>query len=137
MYLSYLKEEQKYLFLEFAYCLAISDGNYSIEEENLINAYCSEMSIKFDLNKITNKLPEKIIEKINFECNEQEKRIFIFEALGLVLSDLEYTESEKKIISIALNKFNLKDEFREKCENIIKEYINLQDRLNSLVLNED
>ena len=137
MYLSYLNEKQKYLFLEFAYCLAISDGNYSIEEENLITAYCDEMSIKFDSNKITDKLPEKIIEKINFECNKQEKKIFIFEAIGLILSDLSYTDSEKKIINTALNKFDLKEEFSKKCENIIKEYIDLQDRLNSLVLNED
>ena len=137
MYLSYLNEKQKYLFLEFAYCLAVSDGDYSIEEENLMNAYCDEMSIRFDLNKITDKLPEKIIEKINFECNQQEKKIFIFEALGLIFSDLTYTDSEKKIINIALEKFKLKKEFSEKCECIIKEYMNLQDRLNNLILNEE
>lgn len=60
MYLSYLNEKQKYLFLEFAYCLAVSDGDYSIEEENLMNAYCDEMSIIFDLNKITDKSPKKL-----------------------------------------------------------------------------
>lgn len=133
MYLSYLNEKQKYLFLEFAYCLAVSDGDYSIEEENLMNAYCDEMSIIFDLNKITDKSPEKIIEKINFECNQQEKKIFIFEALGLVLSDLNYTESEKQIIDIALNKFGLKENFKNDCENIIREYMNLQNRINNLI----
>ena len=133
MYLSYLNEKQKYLFLEFAYCLAVSDGDYSIEEENLMNAYCDEMSIIFDLNKITDKSPEKIIEKINFECNQQEKKIFIFEALGLVLSDLNYTESEKQIIDIALNKFGLKENFKNNCENIIREYMNLQNRINNLI----
>lgn len=133
MYLSYLNEKQKYLFLEFAYCLAVSDGDYSIEEENLMNAYCDEMSIIFDLNKITDKSPKKIIEKINFECNQQEKKIFIFEALGLVLSDLNYTESEKQIIDIALNKFGLKENFKNDCENIIREYMNLQNRINNLI----
>lgn len=133
MYLSYLNEKQKYLFLEFAYCLAVSDGDYSIEEENLMNAYCDEMSIIFDLNKITDKSPKKIIEKINFECNQQEKKIFIFEALGLVLSDLNYTESEKQIIDIALNKFGLKENFKNDCENIIREYMNLQNRVNNLI----
>lgn len=133
MYLSNLTEKQKYLFLEFAYCLAVSDGDYSIEEENLINAYCNEMLVTFDSTKIIDKLPEKIIEKINLDCNEQEKKIFIFEALGLVLSDLDYTESEKQIINSALMKFGLKDEFRNECENIIKEYMNLQNRLNNLI----
>lgn len=133
MYLSNLTEKQKYLFLEFAYCLAVSDGDYSIEEQNLINAYCNEMLVTFDSTKIIDKLPEKIIEKINLDCNEQEKKIFIFEALGLVLSDLDYTESEKQIINSALMKFGLKDEFRNECENIIKEYMNLQNRLNNLI----
>jgi len=133
MYLSNLTEKQKHLFLEFAYCLAVSDGDYSIEEQNLINAYCNEMLVTFDSTKIIDKLPEKIIEKINLDCNEQEKKIFIFEALGLVLSDLDYTESEKQIINSALIKFGLKDEFRNECENIIKEYINLQNRLNNLI----
>ncbi|PIM80616.1 hypothetical protein [Fusobacterium pseudoperiodonticum] len=133
MYLSNLNEKQKYLFLEFAYCLAVSDGNYSVEEQNLMNAYCNEMLITFDSTKIIDKLPEKIIEKINLECNEHEKKIFIFEALGLVLSDLDYTESEKQIINSALMKFGLKDEFRNECENIIREYMHLQNRLNSLI----
>ena len=133
MYLSYLNEKQKYLFLEFAYCLAVSDGDYSIEEENLMNAYCDEMSIIFDLNKITDKSPEKIIEKINFECNQQEKKMFIVEARGLVLSDLNYTESEKQIIDISLNKFGLKENFKNDCENIIREYMNLQNRINNLI----
>ena len=75
MYLSNLTEKQKYLFLEFAYCLAVSDGDYSIEEQNLINAYCNEMLVTFDSTKIIDKLPEKIIEKINLDCNEQEKKI--------------------------------------------------------------
>ena len=123
MYLSNLNEKQKYLFLEFAYCLAVSDGDYSIEEENLMNAYCDEMLITFDSTKIIDKLPKRIIEKINLECNEHEKKIFIFEALGLVLSDLDYTESEKQIINIAMNEFGLKEEFKNECENIIREYM--------------
>lgn len=133
MYLSMLNDTQKELFLELAYKLASIDGNYTEQEQFMIKGYCAEMQIEFQHIDISKSI-EEIIELMQAECSEREKRIILFEAIGLALIDSDYDERERKMVGNMVEVFRIKNGFDKDCEKLLKEYIGLQNRINTLVL---
>ena len=133
MYLSILKEEEKKLFLGFVYYVAASEGNIGDEEKKVIGIYCNEMMIEPVYDK-----PElsciQVVDNISRMATEKEKKIILFEILGLAMADNRYDKSEKNMIHDAAKKFGLSDEFVIQCEQTINEYITFQSRLNNLIL---
>lgn len=133
MYLSILKEEEKKSFLDFVYYVAASDGSVGDEEKNIIGAYCNEMMIEPVYDK-----PEmsctQVVDNISNTATVNEKKIIIFEILGLAMADNRYEESEKNMIHEAAKKFGLSDEFVVQCEQTLNEYISFQSKINNLIL---
>ena len=74
MYLSILNQKEKELFLELAYNLASADGDYSSKENALINGYCQEMQIEFEVKMMTRSL-DYIISTIKKESSIIVKKI--------------------------------------------------------------
>ena len=122
MYLSVLNDKEKVLFLELVYGIAISDGEYCAKEQAIISGYCQEMQISFDEN-VTLKPVDDIIKELNAESNDTVKKIVVFEAIGLAMSDNNYDDGERKIISKMESVFKLAPDFGQKCEKILNEYI--------------
>lgn len=135
MYLSIFNEKQKILFLEFANKLAASDGNLSMSEKTLLDSYRHEMQIPVDFY-VANRSNERIINDVISECGTREKKIMIFEAVGLALIDGKYSELEKNLISMYAEKLEIDSDFICECESILLKYIELQNSLNSLVIGE-
>ncbi len=133
MYLAALNEEQKKLFLGLAYHIAMADGVYCDDEKHMMASYCKEMQIDLD-EAITDKPASDIIEEMADICAEREKKIIVFEAVGLALVDGYYDISEQNLINMAAKKFGTTDEYTSKCEKIIKSYLQLQSQINSLVI---
>lgn len=133
MYLGLLKEEHKGLFLGLAFNLALADGNYSDEEQAIIASYCEEMKIVFDKEKMVRPINE-IISKINLACDMQEKKIIVFEAMGLAMCDYNYDEREREFIQLMADTFELGSEFLKKCECILNEYMSFQGEINKLIV---
>lgn len=132
MFLNTLKREQKNWFMDLAYLVAISDGEYSNQEKSLMDSYVSEMGIVWDRNEVTGTV-ETIIEKFRKNCNEKEKKIIVFEIIGLTMSDGHYDDDERKIVSEICKSFCLHELFADECEKCIKEYLHLQIRMNRLI----
>lgn len=133
MYLALLEEEQKELFLGLAFEFAKVDGNYSDEEKTVISGYCQEMQIVFNQEKMVKPLNE-LISKINLSCSIQEKRIIVFEIIGLAMADNNFNENERKIVELMIDAFELESGFIEECESVLNEYITFQRRINKLVI---
>ncbi len=95
MYLGILENKNKELFLNLAYNLALSDGDYSEDEEMMIKSYCNEMQIELDMKNI-NRSIDSTIKEMSEECNIRDKKIIVFESIGLSMSDGCYCEEEKK-----------------------------------------
>lgn len=133
MYLKLLNSKEKDLFLEMANILASSDGNYSEDEKEIINCYCDEMQIPFKQNIVTRPV-EDIVDEINQICNEDVKRIFIYELIGLAKVDGDYDENERRIVSNMENIFDMETGFALKCEELIDDYIIFQERINRIIL---
>lgn len=133
MYLALLKEEQKELFLSLAFNLASANGDFCDEEKAVIAGYCQEMQIVFDQERMV-KPVEELISKINLSCDNREKKIIVFESIGLAMVDNKYDDSERKIVKLMTDMFELGDGFAEECESVLSEYITFQKRINELVI---
>lgn len=133
MYLSMLSRNQKELFLELAYQLAFADKDYSENEKNMMKAYCQEMQLPEKVEEFSKGLNE-IIDDLNAECSETEKKIVLFEIVGFALVDGNYDENEKCLIRSVQKKFEIEPEYINNCEKILEEYISFQTKINTLVL---
>lgn len=133
MYLSMLTEKQKEYFLKLAYQMALIDNNLSENEKIMMESYCNEMQIPVPEN-IREESIDEIIESMRSEATVVEKKIMIFEILGLALADGSYDEVEKEIIQKALNAFGLDKAFGDFCEKKVSEYLNIQEELNLKIL---
>lgn len=133
MYLNSLKENEKKLFLGMAYDLAFVDGDYSKEEQAIMEAYSHEMQYEFDINTMV-KSKDEIIDEIKSNSTIRTKRIFVFELIGLAMVDGNYDENERQLIQKMEVEFGLMKNFSKECEKVIAEYISFQERINSIVL---
>lgn len=133
MYLSTLTNEEKVLFLGLAFDLASSDGDYSAEEQAIVQGYCYEMQIEFDENTMI-KPSDEIIQEISRISSQRTKKIIVFEAIGLAMADNNYDDNERSIISGMEKSFGLDEKYGIACEKAISEYILLQNSINNLVI---
>ncbi len=133
MYLSTLSEEEKVLFIGLAYNVAMADGVYCEEEKLMMESYCNEMQIMFEQENMVKPVND-IIEEMNDKCGMREKKIFVFEAIGLAMSDNNFDITERRIVNEMMEKFKIPEEFSVKCEQIIQEYIEFQAKIKALVI---
>lgn len=132
MYLALLKENEKEQFLSLAVALACTDGDFGKEEHFMITLYCDEMGVEDHIPTIADK--NLIIDEVIKNSEIQNKKIFIFELIGLAMADNSYEESERTFLNDTAVKFGLNENYVKNCENIISEYLQLQNKINNLVI---
>lgn len=133
MFLSLLNLQQKKLFMSLAYILADSDGDYSDYEKVAIKGYLKEMDIEMPKDQADTNL-EYVVDKLNEISSMREKRIIIFEIIGLAMADYNYDDGERKIVKDAMNVFGIDYNYGDYCEKKIAEYLEFQMELSNKVL---
>ena len=133
MYLSNLNNIEKKAFLGLVVEMAMADGDYSEEEHAIVYAYCQEMKIEFE-KEYEKKSVEEILSVVKSNSSGITKKIFIFELLGVALTDGTYDEREKELVLRLCREFEIDVDFVIQCENVIKEYMSFQERINQIVL---
>ena len=107
MYLSLLDNEKKHLFLDLELYMSCSDGEFSIDEKNIIDVHCLEMEI--DNNNYQPDLPKDLLlNKLKTSLTIKEKKIFILELMAVVLADGDFHENEHEIMLQLAKYFNFK-----------------------------
>ncbi len=134
MYLALLNDEKKKLFLNLSYYIASADGKFSSEEMLIIEGYQHEMQTDYDPTNNGKREISEILSALSSCCNEQEKKIVIFEAIGLALVDGQYDSAEQQIMSALGNTFGIDADFINECKKLIEEYVSFQKRMNALVM---
>lgn len=134
MYLALLNKEQKEIFLGLAYNLSNIDGDYSSSEQQMIESYCGEMNIKYS-DSIAKVELNTIMENINKIFDNKSIKIVLFELIGLAMVDNNFDETEHAFLNSIQNLFSVDSEFMSKAENYIKNYLDLQLNINTLILN--
>ena len=134
MYLALLNKEQKEIFLGLAYNLSNIDGDYSSPEQQMIESYCGEMNIEYS-DSIAKVELNTIMENINKIFDNKSIKIVLFELIGLAMVDNNFDKSEYAFLNSIQNLFSVDSEFMSKAENYIKNYLDLQLNINTLILN--
>lgn len=134
MYLALLNKEQKEIFLGLAYNLSNIDGDYSSSEQQMIESYCGEMNIEYS-DSIAKVELNTIMENINKIFDNKSIKIVLFELIGLAMVDNNFDETEHAFLNSIQNLFSVDSEFMSKAENYIKNYLDLQLNINTLILN--
>ena len=133
MYLQFLKENDKENFLSLAHGVSLLDGTLGNEEQQMLDSYCSEMDVSNKLLQSIVPLDTAVINLTN-DSSLLTKKIVIFELVGLVMSDGSYDKVEKDFIVSLISEFNLTNDYLSKCESYISDYMLLQAKINTLVV---
>lgn len=120
MYLSVLNNEKKHLFLELEIYMAKTDGDFSQNEKNIIDAHCMEMHIDNNNYECNNSF-DSILSELSKKCNSTEKRIIFFELAATVLADEIYDNSEKIMIGKLSEIFGISDADSQEAFNLIND----------------
>lgn len=108
MYLCHLEKEEKQAFYNIAVALVNSDGIFSPEEKNLLDAAASEMKLLEPVETHTN---FDISEECKKFKNKKSQKIVAIELLMLSFADGSFSKSEEEIIEKILVHFNLDETF--------------------------
>lgn len=106
MFLHLLNEENKSRFIELCEYAALADEVLENKEKETISMYCREMGIS------EVKLGEKrelgtLLEELSQNADLSEKKIILFEILGLMLSDEKYDEKEEQFVYDIIKKLEI------------------------------
>lgn len=132
MFLNKLSNEKKELFLSLAYNISYIDENYTDEEKNMLEQYCIEMEINFNKIHLIEDF-EYVLARINEICNIHEKKIIVFELVGLILVDGDLHDKEKDAMTNMVELFGINEKYFDDCKKLITEYYDLQNRIIDLV----
>lgn len=132
MYLRRLSQPAKEVFIEIAKYLCNADGIVDKREEKLLAAYGEELQMSISLD-----LPKKSLEALAMDLNAAtdriQKRIVVFELMGLALVDGNYTDEEKAFFKLLGKKLDLRPTFTERCEASIREYMAVQKKIDEVI----
>ncbi len=132
MYLRRLSQPAKEVFIEIAKYLCNADGIVDKREEKLLAAYGEELQMS-----ISPDLPKKSLEALAMDLNAAtdriQKRIVVFELMGLALVDGTYADEEKAFFKLLGEKLDLRPTFTERCEASIREYMAVQKKIDEVI----
>ena len=131
MYLRRLSQPAKEVFIDIAKYLCNADGIVDKREEKLLAAYGEE------LQTISLDAPQKSLEalatNLNAATDRIQKRIVVFELMGLALVDGTYADEEKAFFKLLGEKLDLRPTFTERCEASIREYMAVQKEIDEVI----
>lgn len=134
MFLREFSKEQQKIYLNLAYALLWSDGEYKDEEKKLFSQYENEVSVDVtDIEKADFSIEIDKLKDITFV---QKKKIFM--ELFLVASiDCEYAPEEKALLKIAKDKFSLTDKDVKSIAGAVNSLVIGLNKIQSVIEGED
>ncbi len=121
MFLHLLKEENKSLFIELCEHAAQADEVLENKEKETISMYCREMGIsEVELGEKRGLVT--VLDELSQNTEPSEKKIILFEILGLMLSDDEYVEQEEQFVYDIIEKFGIEKQIVLQMRSLLEIY---------------
>lgn len=134
MFLMMLNDDQKKLFLKLAVKAAEVNGVVEYEEKNMLKAFALE--VKETPIYSADSSTSEILDDLKRISSPKEKRIITFEILGILFSDNEYDEEEKKFVSEIAESFDISRNQIDQMVKLINDYSDLYNKIVNTVLIE-
>ena len=129
MFLNLLNEKEKEIFMQLAVAVIHADGKLEESEKIFLDDYAHEMNISdFDVYKKPESV-EHLVGEITTNSSNTVKRIFLLELAALARTDGDFAQSERELIQLIAEKLNNSDGLLQDCENLLKEYESISERL--------
>ncbi len=130
MFLKSLMQGEKFAFYSIAKYLVSIDGEYSAEEQNLMNGFLQEMEL--NESQISHIKPEDAIEMLTFSSPSTRRKIYI-ELIGVTLCDEYLHDDERKYLDRIANDFLIDEDIRNKLFDLVTQLLNLYKSMHTLV----
>lgn len=130
MFLKSLMQGEKFAFYSIAKYLVSIDGEYSAEEQNLMNGFLQEMEL--NESQISHIKPEDAIEMLTFSSTSTRRKIYI-ELIGVTLCDEYLHDDERKYLDRIANDFLIDEDTRNKLFDLVMQLLNLYKSMHTLV----
>lgn len=135
MYLNYLTQREKRIFLKLSQVVSEADGIVLEDEKLLIHQYAEEMQLSPE--EMAKEDVDSILAEISCNSTNKAKRIIYAELLAIALIDSNYEESEivlmKKIASI----FKISPKLEFQISNAVSNYVRACDYIMGVIEKED
>lgn len=135
MFLEMLKDEQKDLFLQLAVVAAKANGKFDETEQEMLIKFANEMNI--EPKSESNKSFDELVDELAKISSKKEKKIILFEAIGILNSDGEFDEKEAEYLANVAKKFDISKEDLEYMMSLVSYYIELFDEIVYTVVDEE
>lgn len=129
MFVNLMNVEEKKNFLELVYKIANCDGEFSDDEEELVNSYKMELGIS-DIPD-TKSIDELIA--LFADKAIQLKKIVFFELYGMIMADGKVVDAETEILNNLKNQLSLGEEFYAELVNAATELQKAYDMVYSAI----
>lgn len=132
MFLRELSDNSKKLFLELEMLLVHADGDFSKQEEKLVNQHCAEMGIDPIPYDESVEL-EEIIGNINNTMTAKEKKIIFIELITVAIIDGVYDNREKEIVESLRNLLKIPVSVSEQAFSLVKKLVDTSTEIENFV----
>lgn len=135
MYLNYLTQREKELFLKLSYEVSKVDGKVLDEETRIIHQFAEEMQIspeeiaKEDTNAILSEFAQNSTNKV--------KRIIYTELLAIALVDNEFAKPEISLMADIVKAFNFSPELVSRVFNAVSQYVSASNMIVEVIEGEE
>ncbi len=132
MFLEMLNHEQKELFLHLA---AMAANAYNIVEDverDMLIHFAREMNIEPIIH--SERQLDEIIEALRELCGKTERKIILFELVGIMFSDTRCDDMEIAFLNDVATKFSVSSDDLKKMIGLAEEYIDLYNKIFDTVI---
>ncbi len=134
MFLEMLNEEQKKLFMHLAIIAANANGYVEESENKMLLHFEKEMNID-PITQSNMKLDDVIDELYNI-CGELEKKIVLFEIVGILFSDENCDKEEMEFLDKIAGRFGFSNEQVKDMISLVEEYTKLYSQIFDTVIRD-
>ena len=130
-----LKDEQKDLFLQLAVVAAKANGKFDETEQEMLIKFANEMNI--EPKSESGRSFDELVDELAKISSKKEKKIILFEAIGILNSDGEFDEKEAEYLANVAKKFDISKEDLEYMMSLVSYYVELFDEIVYTVVDEE
>lgn len=130
MFLKGLMQGEKYAFYSIAKHLVSIDGDYSIEEQGLMNGFLQEMELSE--SQIPDISPRDAIDMFTYSMPSTRRKVYI-ELIGVTLCDEYLHDDEREYLDRIANDFLIDEDTRDRLFELVSQLLNIYKSMHELV----
>ena len=130
MYLKDLMQGEKYAFYSMVNHLVMVDGEYSQEEQKMMDEFLMEMQL--DKESIPDISMQDAVDMLTYSSPSTRRKIYI-ELVGVTLCDEFLHEDEKVFLDKVADEFSISEDVRTSLNNIVHDLLEIYKDMERLI----